>query len=77
MEKTIMVSIPEHEKLKKVAERSQECGAFVEWCFEKKLLRSTVRFNIHRALAEYFDIDEGKLEAEKVAMLESIRGGRA
>ncbi len=88
---------PEHEKLKAVAEKSQACGAFLEWlletytlaeyhkhgpsCIEEgrtacgahqnELLPETV--NARRLLATFFEIDEAKLEAEKVQMLAEMR----
>lgn len=96
---------PEHEKLHKVAERSQACGAFMEWLQEKRYVvgqyhehtdecwlegeSHTARrrtcgahddvlypssINISKLLSEFFEIDEEKLEAEKLAMLAALRG---
>lgn len=77
-----MVRIPEHKKLEKVAEKSQACGSFVDWLFERgfKITHArhrTIRFNLQRELAAFFDIDEGKLEREKDAMLKELRERKA
>ena len=80
---------PEHEKLEKVAERSQVCGEFLEWLgVEKDLVLARwagancpgdmlvpVNPCVRDLLAEFFEIDQEKLEAEKVALLEWVRAG--
>jgi len=93
---------PEHEKLKKVAERSQVCGEFLEWLRQEKDVRLVTvhrhtevcyggdgalecglsagayepyNMYIQALLAEFFEIDQEKLEAEKVALLEWVRAG--
>jgi hypothetical protein len=67
---------PEHEKLHLVVERSQSIGEFIEWLEGKGIwLESNGRRTpgISELLAEFFDIDQDALEAEKVAMLEALR----
>ena len=78
---------PEHEKLKKVAESSQVCGEFLEWLQGEKSLvlarwsdwqevrLAPVHPRVQDLLAEFFEIDQEKLEAEKVALLEWVRAG--
>lgn len=74
---------PEHEKLEKVRTLSQVCGEFLEWLEmqglhlgkwdaggEYLVVKQTRR---SRLLAEFFDIDEKKLEQEKQAMLDEQR----
>lgn len=81
-----MSEYPEHEKLQAVANESQAIGDFVEWLgqrgihlgeylegkwIEARLVpthRSTVDL-----LADFFYIDQRKLEAEKRAMLAALR----
>lgn len=84
---TILVPVPEHDKLRKVATESQSCGAFLDWltgerglilCEMCEMESENDRFypaqvRIQSLLAEYFEIDERKLEDEKLAMLEAIR----
>jgi hypothetical protein len=75
---------PEHEKLKLVKDRSQAIGEFLDWLSDVKdwhlgyhvsridaLLPAS--YNIQRLLAEYFEIDLDKLEAEKLAIIEEMR----
>lgn len=81
---------PEHMKLDKIKNLSQACGEFIEWLqcekgvflavYDKKsTFGDLYRANIptHVLLAEFFEIDEKKLEAEKRAMLDSIRAANA
>lgn len=75
---------PEHIKLHAVAERSQAIGAFIDESpyilaeyqevdgFKDPILVSTSK-SITQVLADYFEIDLDKIEAEKRAMLEAIR----
>jgi hypothetical protein len=74
---------PEHEKLAKVKDKSQIIGAFLdnglpdgvvfaEWNRHRDVLYP-VRCDIQQWLADYFDIDRDKLEAEKQQMLDEIR----
>lgn len=76
------MNYPEHDKLKAVCGQSQTIGEFLEWLeYEKKLIICEHNegfyyptFNkINDLLAEYFGIDQDKIEAEKKAMLQSIR----
>lgn len=75
---------PEHEKLKEVHEECDTIGVFLD--SSQYVLAEYVTFEGHdRAtltpvsksisaiLAEYFDIDQQKLEAEKRQMLDNIR----
>lgn len=68
---------PEHEKLKAISAQSQACGEFLDWLSMKGwTLHSSKRgrfFNVTRELAEFFKINERKLEAEKQQMLEALR----
>lgn len=68
---------PEHEKLKAISAKSQACGEFLDWLSMKGwTLHSAKRgrfFNVSRELAEFFRIDERKLEVEKQQMLEQLR----
>ena len=102
-----MSTYPEHEKLKKVQDKSQACGEFLEWLFGEKGYhlgeyhehtddcwlpgdnQTAARrmcgmgvqtlypaaLNVRKLLAEFFEIDEEKLEAEKRAMLDELRAG--
>lgn len=83
-----IASYPEHEKLKSVAEKSQTCGEFLDWLsnetglvlceFDDESQRSFPTFRSTKSLlAEFFGIDQQKLEAEKVAMLDELRRGAA
>ncbi len=99
---------PEHEKLKRVHDRSQACGEFIEWlssekkiqlgqrhrhtdeCYQKvevkffgmrdQLTCGMLEDNLYLAaesvvdlLAEFFEIDQKKLEEEKRTMLDIQR----
>lgn len=75
---------PEHEKLKKVADESQTCGEFLDWLkhekgfvlheWNERLQEYVVAWTpINTMLAEFFEIDQDRLEAEKRTMLEEIR----
>jgi hypothetical protein len=73
---------PEHEKLHKVVDKSQAIGEFLEWCADEKGLHLAHLADFREdgmpvpfrpLLAEFFDIDEKRLEAEKVAMLTQMR----
>ena len=71
-------SFPEHEKLKSLRGENQICGEFIEWIGQRgyritPINRNVRPFCIRRALAEFFDIDEDKLEEEKRAMLDNLR----
>lgn len=74
---------PEHEKLAKVKDESQAIGEFLEWLenhgeYELGAVAEDLKLyplgkSIERILAEYFKVDQRKLEAEKQTMLEAIR----
>jgi hypothetical protein len=89
---------PEHEKLHKVADKSQACGEFLEWVTSKYTLgeyhEHTNDCNneegdrmcgtldkilypshvpVRKLLADFFEIDEDKLETEKLKMLDDLR----
>ena len=78
------VTYPEHEKLKALDGASQTTGLFLDWLMGKYVLAQWVdtgrreeellpaRCSIQDLLAEYFGIDQTKLENEKRAMLEAI-----
>lgn len=72
---------PEHEKMKAVKPQSQAIGEFILWAQEQGLLLCKAgergwwptHESIEQILARHFDIDLGKIEAEKQHMLEEIR----
>ena len=83
------MTYPEHEKLAKVSDKSQVIGEFCDWLSEQGIMFSrydddylggnfplTVSMDIQRRLAEFFDIDRKKLEAEKRQMLDEIRSAQ-
>lgn len=78
-----MSEYPEHEKLAAIREQSQAIGEFLdlgrwtlcelrEWDDHSPTMEPV---NIQDALAEYFGIDQQKIEAEKREMLEALRNG--
>lgn len=67
------LKFPEHEKLKLIAAHSQVCGEFVEWLGSKGFSVGGRSFNLHHCLAEFFEIDEEKIEEENRVMLEQLR----
>lgn len=76
---------PEHEKLGKIADHSQAIGGFLEWLPTQgiHLMRQDSRWDqetwvpnseqITTLLARFFQINEGRIEAEKRAMLTTLR----
>ena len=74
----------EHEKVKAIQTKSQAIGEFLdhgpyqlcEW-HEDQYEFLPVHKPIHTILAEWFGIDEAKLEAEKREMLEELRKANA
>lgn len=72
---------PEHQKLKAVKDKSQAIGEFLDWLSEQGIYLCKLQqeeymphyYRINGLLAEYFGIDENKLEAEKRTMLEECR----
>lgn len=74
---------PEHEKLKRVADRSQAIGEFVDWLHTQGVTLAHWHnctqlvphgTPIEKLLARYFEIDLDKIEEEKRAMLAALRG---
>lgn len=73
--------IPEHEKLAKVKEKSQAVGEFLEWLNREGIHLCTLQDNkwglisnsTSDILAQYFGIDEQKLEEEKLEILDEMR----
>ena len=73
---------PEHEKLEKVAPESQIISDFLEWLPSQKILlgqyaeydmMAPAFLSKEKLLAKYFGIDLTRLEAEKRAMLDTLR----
>lgn len=74
---------PVHEKVLAVREQSQAIGEFLEWLGAEKGLHvaqwmtehemQPASYSAEKLLAEFFDIDLDKLEAEKRAILEAQR----
>ena len=79
------MTYPEHEKLGKIKDQSQAIGEFLEWLRVEKEYRICIYdpadydhyfpvfTSTNDLLAEYFDIDQNKLESEKREMLDFIR----
>lgn len=94
-------TIPEHNKLKAISDKSQAIGDFIEWtraslcvphhhedhcrsddtgrlmCGMSEGEYEELRTPIRKLLADYFGIDEQRLEDEKRAMLEELRSSHA
>lgn len=78
---------PEHEKLNKIADKSQVIGEFLEYLQDEKryllceLVCETKYYPVHVSiqdlLADFFGIDQKKLEKEKREMLEEIRAANS
>ena len=80
-----MSDYPEHDKLRAIQHESQAVGEFLDWASEKhgaQLSRVPEGYTdtlmplgipTRTLLAEFFEIDEAKIEAEKRAMLASLR----
>ena len=81
-----MSEYPEHDKLSEVRLLSQACGEFLDFLSSKGYIlaewsdacspRETLVPIYPRAenlLAEFFEIDQDKLEEEKMVMLEALR----
>lgn len=81
-----MPDYPEHDKLQVVHEDSQIIGEFLDWMSDQGIHRGVYdddfyegafmrrsNKNITELLSEYFEIDQDKLEAEKLAILDDIR----
>lgn len=74
---------PEHVKLRAIRHDSQTIGAFLEemrdrgyeFCkYSERWGNYEPQQDIEKALAEYFEIDQEKLERERLAMLAEMRG---
>lgn len=74
---------PEHEKLKAIRAESQICGDFIKWLEQQGWAICQFRdafdgewvpisFTLEKLLAQRFEIDLNKLEAEKRAMLRAL-----
>lgn len=79
-----MSTYPEHEKMKAVAEHSQEIGRFLDEFLPGEGITLAVvdgddwmpvRESITSLLAKFYDIDLTKIEKEKQQMLDEIRAG--
>src|SRR5579885_1906363 len=84
---------PEHAKLKAAKDDLEKIGGFLEWLTgEREIVLCTRRpdqeidniwmpiggeRSVEKLLAEYFEIDEAKLEAEKRSILEAQRKANA
>jgi hypothetical protein len=79
-----MSDYPEHDKLEAVKDQSQAIGEFLEngrWTLCEWDDRTgrfwSIRGDVNRVLAEYFEIDLDKLEAEKRQMLDAMRAANS
>jgi hypothetical protein len=82
-----MADYPEHEKLKKISDKSQTVGDFLEWLNSQGLHLcewvdsryagegefSSANKNTDDLLAEFFEIDQAKLEEEKRELIQEAR----
>ena len=81
VEQEVPQTYPEHAYLKKISEKGNTCGAFLDWLQTKKeFVLCYISDNAHspytpayvgieKLLAEFFEIDRDTLEQEKQAML--------
>jgi len=74
------VSMPESNKMLKIIDKSQLCGEFLEWLQQRYTLCTVDErgfcpgyVSVQNLLAEFFDIDLKKVDAEKAALLDAIR----
>lgn len=74
---------PEHAKARAVKRDSQVIGEFLEemgtrgyelCTYDRHHAEYEPQQNIEKVLAEYFGIDQAKLEQERLAMLAEVRG---
>lgn len=83
-----MTDYPEHERLKKISDISQQVGYFIEWLNGEFTIAKwkqrrgvDVLVPAHKTtnewLADYFDIDLDKIEEEKRQMLAELRTAAA
>jgi hypothetical protein len=81
-----MSNYPEHDKMHAIVDKSQAIGEFLDWLSQHEryalgevterlyypgLYRASV--TIPQLLAEYFGIDQAKIDAEKDQMLDELR----
>jgi hypothetical protein len=83
-----MSDYPEHDKLRAISDQSQACYDFLEWledlhgarlCHVPPGMHSTyfpLNFSMRKLLADFFDIDQDRLEAERRAMLDELRAAQ-
>lgn len=75
---------PEHIKLTAISDQSQACYDFIDWLETEKGYRlcyvprnsnthEPIQHSMRGLLAEFFEIDMDKVEAEKRAMIEALR----
>lgn len=77
---------PEHEKLEAIRDQSQIIGEFLEWLSSQGIHLAKwhshatgwdesvpLFMRIEDILAQYFDIDQNRLEDEKQEILDSLR----
>lgn len=74
-----MIEYPEHDKMRAVLPQSRACGEFVDEFLTGKGIYLRTSNNqvispgrLQELLAEFFEIDLDKIEAEKRAMLEEL-----
>lgn len=78
---------PEIDRMKAIQEESQSIGAFIDWLDENGMpickwteyddahpQYNPIHLSIEKLLAKYFEIDLDKLENEKQAILDTLRG---
>jgi hypothetical protein len=84
------MNYPEHEKLKKVSDKSQTIGEFIDWLqneanyvigqYKTSKVDREILYPAHEGtqelLAKYFNIDLQKIEDEKRQMLKEIRNAK-
>ena len=80
LQEKVTVKYSEHDKLHAIHDRSQACNGFLEFCREEHGLTLWDSCNdcgplksVRQLLAEFFEIDEARLETEKLEMLGALR----
>ena len=66
-----MSRFPECEKLAQVSDTSQAIGEFLDWL--QTVHGVTLPASIQDLLHQYFEVDAGKVEAERRLLLRTIR----
>jgi hypothetical protein len=77
VEKGRVVLYPECEKLSAARPKSQVIGEFLEWLASEKEIHLDQSVRLEDLLAEFFGIDQNKLEKERRMMLDNLREGHA